>query len=345
MKNEEMPYIQASQGKRPQTMPIVIEIQSVTAPSNKKLREKYGPENVWKNPELSARCTVAPITEVGYDAAIHVSDMSILLEAMGLEVQPSEKGGPRVLNPVRTVAAVDKLVVPEPEEAMQVWLEAMKIAKQELSGKVPLLGWVGGPLSVASFMIEGGAASGTTPYHHLKTMMHAEPEACHRLFEKLTEAFTRFIPCQVEAGADAMMILDLRAPAAISPDDFREFSFPYLKRLVNAVKATGVPVMLHSDGTSFLGSPVAELKLDVLGLSWTVDLTEAIRKFDGKQVVQGNLEPYVLFAPEKVIEKKVKAIVEAGKEAPAHIFSLGGWIITTTPFEKAKFLVDLVHSL
>ncbi len=345
MKKEEMPYIQAAQGKRPETMPIIIEIQSVTAPSNKKLREKYGPENVWKNPELSAQCTVAPINEVGYDAAIHVSDMSILIEAMGLEVQPSETGGPQIPNPVRTMADVDRLVVPEPEEAMQVWLEAMRIAKKELTGKVPLLGWVGGPLSVASFMIEGGVTSGATPYHHLKTMMHAEPEACHKLFEKLTEAFVRFIPCQVAAGADAVMVLDLRAPAVISPEDFREFSFPYLKRLVDAVKATGVPVMLHSDGTSFLGSPVADLNVDVLGLSWTVDLEDAIRRFDGKQVVQGNLEPYVLFAPEKVIEEKVRAIVEVGKGAPAHIFSLGGWIIRTTPFEKAKFLVDLVHNL
>ena len=149
----------------------------------------------------------------------------------------------------------------------------------------------------------------------------------------------------MEAGADALMILDLRAPATISPEDFREFSLPYLRRLVNAVKSTGVPVMLHSDGTSFLSTPISEFNVDVLGLSWTVDLAEAMKKFGGKQVVQGNLDPYLLFAQEKVIEEKVRNIVETGKSAPAHIFSLGGWIIPTTPFEKVKFLVDLVHSL
>ncbi|MDP6180601.1 MAG: uroporphyrinogen decarboxylase family protein, partial [Desulfatiglandales bacterium] len=217
MNNEEMIYVSAARGRRPKTIPIVIEIQSVTAPSNKKLREKYGPENVWRNPELSAQCTIAPINEVGYDAAIHVSDLSILIDAMGLKVKPSETHGPMIENPVRTMADVDRLIIPEPEEAMKVWLEAMRIAKQELTGKVPLIGWVGGPLSVASFMIEGGFSGGATPYHHMKTMMHAEPKTFHKLFSKLTDVFVRFIPCQVAAGADVMMILDLHAPTVISP--------------------------------------------------------------------------------------------------------------------------------
>ena len=115
--------------------------------------------------------------------------------------------------------------------------------------------------------------------------------------------------------------------------------------MADAAKATGAPVLFASDGTSFLYSPVDKLGIDVLGLSWIIDLSDAIKRFNGKQVVQGNLEPHVLFAPEKAIEEKVHAIVEAGKAAPAHIFSLGGWIIRSTPYEKVKFLVDLVHSL
>jgi len=344
MKNEEMIYVQAARGKRPKTIPIVVEIQSVTSPTNKKIREKYGFEGVMRNPELSAQCTVNPITEVGYDAAIHVSDLLLPLEAMGLDITISEQGGPTVKNAVRTMEDVKKLRVPEPEESMTVWLEAMRIAKKELTGKVPLIGWVGGPLSTSSFIIEG-RMPGINAYHLMKLMMHAEPETLHGLLTKLTDFYVKSISAQAKAGADVMMLLDLHAPAVMSPEDYREFSYPYMKRMADAAKATGLPVLFASDGTSFLDSPVEELKADVLGVSWVIDIAQVIKRFGGKQVVQGNLEPHVLFAPEKVIEKKVKAIVEAGKAAPAHIFSLGGWIIRSTPFEKAKFLVDLVHSL
>lgn len=344
MKYEEMPYLIAAQGKRPKTMPIVIELQSVTAPSNSKLREKYGFEEIMKNAELSARCTVAPIAEVGYDAAIHVSDLLIPVEAMGVTAKHSREG-PRVGTPVRTMADVERLLIPEPEQGMKIWLDALRIAKKELTGKVPLIGWVGGPLSTASFLIEGGPPTGLNPFHHMKTMMYAEPKTLHALLSKLTEMYARFIPCQIDAGADVMMILDLHAPAAMSPRDYQEFSLPYLKRLVNAVKAKGAPLLFASDGTSFFSSPVTELGIDIIGLDWTIDLTSAIQRLGGRQAVQGNLEPYCLFAPDEVIEKRVRDIVEEGKAAPAHIFSLGGWIIRNTPFEKVKFLVDLVHSL
>jgi uroporphyrinogen decarboxylase len=179
----------------------------------------------------------------------------------------------------------------------------------------------------------------------MKTMMYSDPKTLHALLSKLTEMYLHFIYSQVDAGADVMMILDLKAPAAMSLQDYQEFSFPYLKKLVNAIKAKGTPVLFASDGTTFLRSPIADLGIDVIGLDWTIEMDDAIIRLGGKQVVQGNLEPYCLFAPDEVIEKRVREIVEAGKAAPAHIFSLGGWVLMNTPFEKVKFLVDLVHSL
>jgi uroporphyrinogen decarboxylase len=157
--------------------------------------------------------------------------------------------------------------------------------------------------------------------------------------------YARFIPAQVNAGADVMMILDLHAPAAMSPRDYQEFSFPYLKQLVDVAKSTGVPVLFATDGTSYLYSPFSDLGIHIIGLDWTIEIGDAVRRLGKKQVVQGNLEPYCLFAPDTVIEKRVKEIIEAGKSAPAHIFSLGGWVQSNTPFEKVKFLIDLVHSL
>jgi len=344
MKNEEMIYITAAKGERPKTIPIVIEIQMVIPPGFKKLLDKYGFEGICKNAELSAQCTVMPITDLGFDAAIHMSDLLIPIEAMGVQVKHTIEG-PQIENPVRTMADVEKLTIPEPEEGMKVWLEALRIAKKELEGKVPLIGWVGGPFSTASFLVEGGPPTGFNPYHYMKTMIYSDPKTLHGLLSKLTEMYVRFIPSQVDAGADVMMILDLKAPAASSPQDYQEFSLPYLKKLVSAIKSKGVPVLFASDGTSFLYSPIADLGIDVIGLDWTIEMGDAIRRLGGEQVVQGNLEPYCLFAPDEVIERRVKEIIDAGKAAPAHIFSLGGWVIMNTPFEKVKFLVDLVHSL
>jgi uroporphyrinogen decarboxylase len=228
---------------------------------------------------------------------------------------------------------------------MRVWLEALGLAKRELTGKVPLIGWVGGPLSTASFLVEGGLPTGPNPFHQIKTMMYTEPETLHKLLSKLTQLYTGFIPAQIDAGADVIMILDLKAPAAMSLRDYQEFAYPYIREMVKSVQARGVPLLFASDGTTFLSSPIADLGIDIIGVDWTVELGDAIGRLGGNQVIQGNLEPYCLFAPDEVIEKRVREIVAAGKAAPAHVFSLGGWVLMNTPFEKVKFLVDLVHSL
>jgi len=281
---------------------------------------------------------------LGVDAAIHMSDLLIPVEAMGIKVKHTI-AGPKIENPVRTLADVEKLCIPDPQEGMSIWLEALSLAKRELAGKVPLIGWAGAPLSTAAFIIEGGLPTGPTPYQYMKTMMYLEPKILHGLLAKLTDMYMRFTLAQIDAGADVIMIFDLNAPAAMSPHDYREFAFPYLTQLVESVKSREVPIVFASDGTTFLSSPVADLEIDVIGLDWTIEMSDAIKRLGKKQVVQGNLEPYCLFASEHVIEKRVREIVDAGKKAPAHIFSLGGWVLMDTPFEKVKFLVDLVHSL
>lgn len=345
MDANDLPYLQAAHGKRPSRIPIVIEIQSVTSPSNKKLRERYSFSEIMESPELSSQCTVNPVIEVGYDAAIHVSDLLVPFRSMGFDIMLSEDGGPRVSNPVRNAEDIEKMPIPDPAEAMKVWLEAMRLSKKELTGKAPLIGWIGGLMSTSAFLIEGKAPTGMKAYYNFKKMMHSMPEFFHSLMEKLTEFYLSSISAQVEAGADVMMLLDLGAPAVLSPEDYKSFCFPYVKKLSERVKAEGVPLLFACDGWSFLYSPIEELNPDILAVSWTVDIGDVISRFEYKQVVQGNLEPYCLFADEKEIEKRVREIVEKGLRAPAHIFSLGGWIVRDTPYEKVHFLVDLVHSL
>lgn len=344
MQKDEMIYLIAARGKRPDRVPIVIEVQMLVCPGFKELQKRYGFEAICKNAELSAQCTVMPVTDLGVDAAIHMSDLLIPVEAMGFEVKHTLEG-PKIANPVKTPGDVAKLRIPDPRDGMEVWLDALSMAKKELAGKVPLIGWIGGPLSTASFVIEGGLPTGPAPFHRTKTMMCSEPKTLHGLLSKLTRLYQQFIAAQIEAGADVIMILDLKAPAALTPLDYNEFAVPYLRELIRSVQSKGVPLLFASDGTVFLSSPVVELGIDIIGVDWTVDIKDAILKTGGNQVVQGNLEPYCLFAPEEVIEKRVQEIIDAGKKAPAHVFSLGGWVVMNTPFEKVKFLVDLVHSL
>ncbi len=346
MKKNEMIYLAAAQGKKTGKIPIVIEIQMLVCPRFLELEKKYTFEGICKNPELSAQVTVMPIDDLGLDAAIHMSDLSILLEAFGAEVNHNLKDPSRVVgNPVKTFADVEKLTVPEPEETMKTWLEALRIARKELAGRVPIIGWVGAPLSTATFLVEGGFPNGVTPLHKLKKMMYTEPKLVHALFSKITEMYERFIPCQIDAGADIIMVLDLFSPALMSPHNYQEFCYPYVKRLVETIQAKGAPVFFASDGTSFMYSPYADLKIDVIGIDGTIKMEDAIKKLGPNQVVQGNLEPHCLFAPDDVIEKRVREIVAAGKNAHGYIFSLGGWIVRGTPFEKVKFQVDLIHSL
>ena len=340
MKKEEMIFMKAARGQRTETIPTVIEIQMVVSPGFKKLMSQYGFDGIVNTAELSAQATVMPIDDFGFDAAIHMSDLLYPTQGMGLKLHQTNKG-PQLENPVRTTSDVKKLIIPEPEEGMKVWLEALRMAKKELEGRVPIIGWVGSPFTMASFLVEGKVPF---PFDTLKRMMVTDPGTLHALLKKLTEMCIKFIPAQVEAGADVIMILDL-CHFRSSPQQYQEFSFPYVKEIVTAIKRLDVPIFYHADGTTFLSAPIADLDVDILGFDWTVNLAEGIKRTGAKKTVLGNMEPYLLFGPDEAIERRVREIVEEGKAAPAHIFSLGGWVITDTPFEKMKFLVDLVHSL
>lgn len=339
-------YMRAARGEKTERMPIVIEIQMLVCEGFKRLEEKYGFEGICRNAELSARCTVMPINEFGFDAAIHMSDLSILLEAFGAKVNHGLKDPSRVVaNPVRSMVDVDRLSIPEPQESMKTWLEAIGMAKKELAGKVPIIGWVGAPLTTAAFLVEGGFPSGVTPFNTLKKMMYTEPALLRSLLAKITAMYEKFIPAQIDAGADIIMVLDLFSPSAMSPWIHQVFSFPYVERLIKTIKSKGAAVFFASDGSSFLYAPYGELGIDVIGVDWTIRLTDAVQKLGNKQVIQGNLEPHCLFASREIIEKRTREIVQEGKSAFGHIFSLGAWIVRNTPPDNVRFLVDLVHSL
>src|SRR5512143_3538025 len=218
-------------------------------PSYRAVREKVGFLELCRSPELIAKVTVAPVDELGFDAAILFSDILVHLPAMGLDLsfEKGEKGkgdgGPRIANPVRTRADVDALRVPDPVRDLANVLDGIRAIRRTLADRVPLIGFVGGPFTVASYAVEGGSQGFT----RLKTMLYAEPKTAHALFEKLTRAAIVQIEEQIAAGCEAAQVFESWL-GELGREDLEEFSFPYLARIAEAMRKTGVPTIFFATG-------------------------------------------------------------------------------------------------
>src|SRR5512143_2803388 len=280
-------------------------------PSYRAVREKVGFLELCRSPELIAQVTVAPIDEFGFDAAILFSDILVHLPAMGLDLsfERGEKGkgdgGPRIANPVRTRADVDALKVPVPKKDLPYVLDGVRAIQAGLKGRVPLIGFVGGPFTVASYAVEGGSQGFT----RLKTMLYADPAAAHALFEKLTQAALVQLQAQIAAGAQAVQVFESWL-GELGREDLEEFSFPYLARLAEAVRPLGVPAILFSTGTSTHLEALAGLGYDVLSVDWRIPIGEA-RARAGGRAVQGNLDSTLLLGPRELLLSRVGAMLRA----------------------------------
>jgi uroporphyrinogen decarboxylase len=313
-------------------------------PSYRAVREKVGFLELCRSPELIARVTVAPIDEFGFDAAILFSDILVHLPAMGLDLtfEKGEKGkgdgGPKIGNPVRTRADVDALKVPEPRKDLPYVLDGVRAIRSALADRVPLIGFVGGPFTVASYVVEGGSQG----FNRLKTMLYAEPAAAHALFEKLTRAAIVQIEEQIAAGAQAAQIFESWL-GELDRTDLEEFSFPYLARIVEAVKRTGVPVIFFGTGMGGHLERLAALGFDVLSVDWRIPIEDARARLPGV-AVQGNLDSTLLLGPKEVAVERARRITQAAGKKPGYIFNLGHGIQPGTPTETVKAVVDAVHA-
>ena len=313
-------------------------------PSYRAVRAGVGFLELCRSPELIARVTAAPIDEFGLDAAILFSDILIALPAMGLDLsfEKGEKGkgdgGPRIANPVHTRADVDALRVPEPSRDLPYVLEGVRAIRRVLADRVPLIGFAGGPFTVASYAVEGGSQGFT----RLKTMLYEEPATAHALFEKLTEAAVVQLQAQVDAGAQAVQLFESWL-GELGRDDLEEFSFPYLARIAEALRGSGVPTIFFATGTSTHLPQLAKLGYDVISVDWRIPIAEARRQLPGS-ALQGNLDSTLLLGPRARLLERVRALLEAVGHEPGYIFNLGHGILPPTPPENVRALVDAVHA-
>jgi uroporphyrinogen decarboxylase len=310
-------------------------------PAYRAVRARASFLDLCRTPELACEVTLQPIDEFGFDAAILFSDILITLPAMGIDVEFPESG-PKIRQPVRDGAAIDKLAVPDPTAELPYTLEAIRQIKRGLAGRVPLIGFAGAPLTMLTYAVEGG---GSKDYAHTKKLLYGAPREAHALLDKLARTCAVFLEAQVAAGVDCVQIFDSWG-GIVSPGDFREYPLRYAKRVIEHLRAKcpGVPIIYFVNGCAPYLDDYASSGADVLGVDWRVGIDEVRRRVGDGVALQGNLDPGALFAPPAEIRSRVADIL-ARAGTIGHIFNLGHGVLPETNPEHVRAMVTAVREL
>lgn len=334
------PFLEACWGRPTEFTPVWLMRQAGRyLPDYMRVRSKVSFLELCKTPELAAEVTIQPIDVLGVDTAILFSDILTPVEPMGLKLDFAP--GPVFENPVRTRADVDALRIPEMEEDVPYVIEAIKILRRELEGRVPLIGFGGAPFTLACYMVEG---KGSKDFAQIKRMMYAAPDLYADLMEKVTEMDRQYLNAQIDAGAQAVQIFDTWG-GILSPVDYERYILPYTKKLIAGLNRKDIPVIHFVKGAGTMLNLVKQAGADVIGLDWHVSLGQARDTLGADVAVQGNLDPTVLYAPKAHIEGEVQRILDENAGRPGHIFNLGHGILPTVAPENAVHMVECVHRL
>jgi len=302
-----------------------------------KLREKHSFFERVRNPQLAAEITVMPVKQVGVDAAILFSDILVIAQALGVEVEIIEGKGPLIADPVRTKDQVDNLTPAHTQDILSYAIPTTKAVKEALEEAVPLIGFCGSPWTLLCYMVEG---KGSKDFAKAKQFCYQHPELAAILLDKITEASIIYLKMQLDAGVDTIQIFDSWG-GLLSPSDYRKFSLPYLDKMVKAIQPR-VPVILYAKGAWFALPELEKTGASCLGLDWNIEPLIG-RKMAGNAVVQGNLDPITLLGPAKNVEHETIAMLKNFGKGN-YIANLGHGVLPQTPFENAKVFVDTVKN-
>ena len=298
-----------------------------------------------KNPELACEVTMQPLDRFELDAAILFSDILTVPDAMGLGLYFAEGEGPKFERPVRSAADIDRLGVPDMEGELRYVMDAVRLIRRTLDGRVPLIGFSGSPWTLACYMIEGG---GSDNFARIKAMAYEQPDQLHRLLEVITRAVIAYLDAQRLPGAQALQVFDTWG-GVLSPTLYREFSLRYLQQIAAALpRGKGddqAPLVLFGKGNRPYLSELAASGAEAVGVDWTIDLDEARRRCGPGVALQGNLDPTVLYASPAAIEREAARVLEAFGPGDGHVFNLGHGISPDVDPAHVGVLVDAVHRL
>jgi uroporphyrinogen decarboxylase len=332
-------FLKACRGEKTDYTPIWMMRQAGRyLPEYQKVRKGVTFLELCKSPDLCVEVTLQPVDLLSMDAAILFSDILILMEAMGAKLEFHEGRGPIFPETIRDQAALDKLIIPDADEATGFVMETIRLLRKEL--KVPLIGFAGAPFTCATYLIEGGSSK---VFWETKKMMFTEPALFHSLMDKITESTILYMQAQARAGAQALQLFDSWA-GILAPCDFSEYALPYVKRILAALKEYDIPLIYFANNGATLLDLSVSSGADVIGLDWRINIGDAIKKV-GKKAVQGNIDPFALLLPKDQLRQRIGRLLDDAKDAHGHIFNLGHGIHQFTPPDQAKIAVDAVHEL
>ena len=304
----------------------------------RELRKRFSLLEICRRPELAVAVTLQPVDVIDVDAAILFSDLLIPFAPLGLEFDFVKGEGPSIHYPIRKASDVDRLRRFEPRDELSYVLETIRMLRHELRDRVPLIGFGGAPFTLAAYAIEGGPS---TNYIHTKGFMYAQPDAWHRLCEKLADTIADYMLAQVEAGAQAIQIFDSWA-GALGRADYREFVLPHSRSIFDRLRNAGVPLIHFGVGAAAILDDLAEAGGDVIGLDWRQPLDEAWARLPDR-AVQGNLDPALLLGPRERLFAAADEVLRRAAGRPGHIFNLGHGILPPTPLSHVQELARHVH--
>lgn len=310
------------------------------------VRERHGFLQMVKRPAVAAEVTLQPIEAFGMDAAIIFADILPPLEGMGIHLTFEKGEGPVIHNPLRTPADIAALRPYDPEESSGYTLEALRLVKAALPAGTALYGFSGAPFTLASYAIEGG---GSREYRRTKALMYGDPASWHALMAKLSDLVASYLVAQVRAGADVVQIFDSWA-GALAPDDYAEYVLPHTRAAIDRTRALlggaaeVAPIVYFGTDMNGMLPLLRRTGADVLGLDWRINLDDGWAAYGHDVAVQGNLDPMALHGPWPEVERRARAILERASGRPGHIFNVGHGILTETPEDNVRRLVEFVQS-
>lgn len=301
------------------------------------IKNRYSFLEMCKTPEIAADVTMLPVDLLGIDAAILFSDILVTAEAMGGQLSFEQGIGPRFANPVRSRKDAEALQTDVVDRLTYV-ADAIRVVQQRLQRQIPLIGFAGAPFTVLSYLVEGGSSK---DFKQTKLLLHNDPGLAHLILQKIADVTVDYLNMQIDAGVNAVQLFDSWAQA-LAWDDYRVFSHQYNAYIISKLRRTGIPVISFCKGSSVFAPLMAKAKPDVVSVDWNADLRTVKGSLPHGMAVQGNLDPFILYADKKVIKERILQLFERMRGQHGFIFNLGHGIMPDIPFDRVKYAIDVV---
>ena len=305
-------------------------------PDYMKLKAKYDFFTRVQTPELACEITLQPVDQIGVDAAIIFSDILVIPQAMGVQVLMEEGKGPSLPNVIKDQKDIDALITENVEESLSYVMKGLTLIKQELNGRVPLIGFAGAPFTILCYMVEG---KGSKTWDKAKQFCFTQPQLAHQLLQKITDITIKYLKAQTKAGADVVQVFDSWS-GTLSPGDFKIFAQPYLLQIADALK-DDAPVILFPKGSWYALKKLSASSASGLGIDWCIAPQYARELTNNNITLQGNFDPAKLLLPIPEIKKEVHAMIDAFG-VQNYIANLGHGITPNIPVDNAKAFVEAV---